>query len=438
MLGYRRVVLFLSRSFSNYSFTSRRVTVFRDAHAREGSRTSVQEAASAKLALETSAEKIEGDRISVEGRKLKTGHGKGGSTWQEKYATLTPPMLGHEIEEELVAENQAATLRPVTLTGGTGGLGVYVDDDGVEDINKEKRYRDDIVNKSGMGFGTKGTTLIKRHGELSEHDEEVVGKRLHTTVKRKPIPPISLELLLPLSVIDLTPSPPSISRRRRRNELRSHCRYRAALFHRRAVTVSALKALSRSSVPSSPGLPPFSVAQLCSIVTGTISVPPAIPSVVPLSPSCSGFALLCSVLGLLASSLKREESGSGGKSTLEELIREEEKKKEKINRKDYWLREGIIVKVHYSRQGQMFKSQVQSMHKEILQSPWLCELMAFHINLRETKVQSRKAHAFFDGCSLTFKDGKPALTCELLDSIKIDIDLTCSICLNFVKKTRKE
>ncbi|MED6155216.1 E3 ubiquitin-protein ligase bah1, variant 2 [Stylosanthes scabra] len=89
-------------------------------------------------------------------------------------------------------------------------------------------------------------------------------------------------------------------------------------------------------------------------------------------------------------------------------------------------------KVHYSKQGQMFKSQVQSMHKEILQSPWLCELMAFHINLRETKDKSRKAHAFFGGCSLTFKDGKPALTCELLDSTNIDIDLTCSICLDTV------
>ncbi|XLS94827.1 hypothetical protein HN51_070835 [Arachis hypogaea] len=92
------------------------------------------------------------------------------------------------------------------------------------------------------------------------------------------------------------------------------------------------------------------------------------------------------------------------------------------------------MQVHYSKQGQMFKSQVQSMHKEILQSPWLCELMAFHINLRETKVQSRKAHAFFDGCSLTFKDEKPALTCELLDSIKIDIDLTCSICLKLLSR----
>ena len=89
----------------------------------------------------------------------------------------------------------------------------------------------------------------------------------------------------------------------------------------------------------------------------------------------------------------------------------------------------LSLQIHYSKQGQLFKSQIQSMHKEILQSPWLCELMAFHINLRETKVKSRKAHALFDGCSLTFKDGKPALTCELFDSIKVDIDLTCSICL---------
>ncbi|XLT24148.1 hypothetical protein S245_055665, partial [Arachis hypogaea] len=86
--------------------------------------------------------------------------------------------LSHEIEEELVAENQAATLPAVTLNGGTGGLGVFVDNDGAEDVDEETRDRDDIVNNSGMGFGTKGTTLTKRHGELSEHDEEVVGKRV--------------------------------------------------------------------------------------------------------------------------------------------------------------------------------------------------------------------------------------------------------------------
>ncbi|KAJ4710003.1 DNA/RNA-binding protein KIN17 [Melia azedarach] len=36
---------------------------------------------------------------------------------------------------------------------------------------------------------------------------------------------------------------------------------------------------------------------------------------------------------------------TSGKSALDELMREEEKVKEKMNRKDYWLCEGIIVKV---------------------------------------------------------------------------------------------
>ncbi|KAL4394774.1 hypothetical protein S83_005044 [Arachis hypogaea] len=134
----------------------------RNGHAREGSTTSVQEAAFAKLALETGAEKIEGDRIGVERGKLKTDYGKGGSTWQGKCATLTPPMLGREIEEELVVENQTATLPAVILNGGTGGLGVYVNDDGAGDVDEGTRDRDDIVNNSGMGFGTKGTTLTKR------------------------------------------------------------------------------------------------------------------------------------------------------------------------------------------------------------------------------------------------------------------------------------
>lgn len=89
-------------------------------------------------------------------------------------------------------------------------------------------------------------------------------------------------------------------------------------------------------------------------------------------------------------------------------------------------------KIHYSKQGQAFKSQAQSMHLEILQSPWLCELMAFHINMRETKPQQRKASALFDGCSLVINEGKPSLHCELFDSIKLDIDLTCSVCLDIV------
>ncbi|KAG7595617.1 Zinc finger RING-type [Arabidopsis suecica] len=96
-------------------------------------------------------------------------------------------------------------------------------------------------------------------------------------------------------------------------------------------------------------------------------------------------------------------------------------------------------KIHESRQGQAFKTQVQKMRIEILQSPWLCELMAFHINLKESKKESGATvaspppvHALFDGCALTFDDGKPLLSCELSDSVKVDIDLTCSICLDTV------
>ncbi|XP_008789880.1 probable E3 ubiquitin-protein ligase BAH1-like 1 [Phoenix dactylifera] len=89
-------------------------------------------------------------------------------------------------------------------------------------------------------------------------------------------------------------------------------------------------------------------------------------------------------------------------------------------------------KVHYSKQGQAFRSQAQSMHIEILQSPWLCELMAFYVNLRQSKVNSKAFVGLFEDCSLTFDDDKPMLACGLFDSTKVDIDLTCSICLDTV------
>lgn len=88
--------------------------------------------------------------------------------------------------------------------------------------------------------------------------------------------------------------------------------------------------------------------------------------------------------------------------------------------------------VHYSKQGQAFKSRSVSMQIEILQSPWLYELMAFHINLRESKVRSGDG---LEGCSLIFDDGKPSLYFEVFDSFKHNIDLSCSICLVSKPKT---
>ncbi|PKA52722.1 putative E3 ubiquitin-protein ligase BAH1-like 1 [Apostasia shenzhenica] len=88
-------------------------------------------------------------------------------------------------------------------------------------------------------------------------------------------------------------------------------------------------------------------------------------------------------------------------------------------------------KVHYSKQGQAFRSKAQNFHIDILQSPWLSELMAFYINLRE-KEKNKPAQGLLGDCNLTVTDGRPILSCSLLDSLKLDIDLTCSICLETV------
>ncbi|XVE73313.1 hypothetical protein DITRI_Ditri11bG0107700 [Diplodiscus trichospermus] len=91
-------------------------------------------------------------------------------------------------------------------------------------------------------------------------------------------------------------------------------------------------------------------------------------------------------------------------------------------------------KVHPSKKGQAFMSEAQRMHMEILQSPWLWELMAFHINAREANVKSGKSTPalFEDSYDKCYNDGKPCLCCQLFDSVKLDIDLICSICLDTV------
>ncbi|KAJ4726931.1 E3 ubiquitin-protein ligase BAH1-like [Melia azedarach] len=89
-------------------------------------------------------------------------------------------------------------------------------------------------------------------------------------------------------------------------------------------------------------------------------------------------------------------------------------------------------KIHFCcKQGPAFKSQAQSMQIEILQSPWLRELVALHINLRDqTDVVNSTASS--ESYKLTFNDGKPSLSCQLFDSIELDIDLTCPVCLETV------
>ncbi|XP_076915863.1 E3 ubiquitin-protein ligase NLA-like [Bidens hawaiensis] len=89
-------------------------------------------------------------------------------------------------------------------------------------------------------------------------------------------------------------------------------------------------------------------------------------------------------------------------------------------------------KIHGSNQGEAFRSRVQSMHTEILQSPWLYELIAFHINLTETKGKMGNRAELFERCGIIFDDGKPSLSCHLSHAVTLEIDLTCSVCLDTV------
>lgn len=88
-----------------------------------------------------------------------------------------------------------------------------------------------------------------------------------------------------------------------------------------------------------------------------------------------------------------------------------------------------LLQIHYSKQGQAFKSRAVSMQVEILQSPWLYELMALHVNLREAKANMGSAPLQLDGFNLIFDSTKPSLSFELFDTISLNIELTCSICL---------
>lgn len=57
------------------------------------------------------------------------------------------------------------------------------------------------------------------------------------------------------------------------------------------------------------------------------------------------------------SSKKVESSSSRKRSALDDIIKMEESKKEKINRKDYWLAEGIVVKIMTKSLGDKFYKQ---------------------------------------------------------------------------------
>ncbi|KAL2484549.1 putative E3 ubiquitin-protein ligase BAH1-like [Abeliophyllum distichum] len=88
-------------------------------------------------------------------------------------------------------------------------------------------------------------------------------------------------------------------------------------------------------------------------------------------------------------------------------------------------------KVHCSVNGRIFKSKIRAEHIEPLQSPWLMELGALYINFNEPNGGKQDIGGPFS-CDLSATE--PIMTLTLPDSVKLEYNLTCAICLDMVYK----
>ncbi|XAR69836.1 Ubiquitin--protein ligase [Bertholletia excelsa] len=87
-------------------------------------------------------------------------------------------------------------------------------------------------------------------------------------------------------------------------------------------------------------------------------------------------------------------------------------------------------KVHSSENGRKFKSKMHAKHMEILQSPWLIELGAFCINFNEQ--HGGQSDELFRPFSYHFDSTEAVMTFLLPDSMTLEYNLNCAICLELV------
>lgn len=88
-------------------------------------------------------------------------------------------------------------------------------------------------------------------------------------------------------------------------------------------------------------------------------------------------------------------------------------------------------KIQSSSEGGHFKSQLVGQHKEFIQSPWLIELLALYFNLKNND-KHESLPELCSGCTCDVSDDKVTLACVLQDALKVEAEVTCSICLDTV------
>ncbi|GJS03334.1 probable E3 ubiquitin-protein ligase BAH1-like protein [Tanacetum coccineum] len=89
-------------------------------------------------------------------------------------------------------------------------------------------------------------------------------------------------------------------------------------------------------------------------------------------------------------------------------------------------------KVHNCESGMNYKSKLQAKHLDIIQSPWLIELVALYINVNGS--DSLMSDELFGPLTFDFNMSaeESVLTLTLLGSEKYDCSFTCPICLDIV------
>ncbi|KAM7274898.1 hypothetical protein ACFE04_016764 [Oxalis oulophora] len=88
-------------------------------------------------------------------------------------------------------------------------------------------------------------------------------------------------------------------------------------------------------------------------------------------------------------------------------------------------------KVHHSVNGKNFREKMMAEHLELLKSPWLIELGAFYLNSNGIESGEFREFPGFVSCD-DLSGSQPKITLALPNSIKLEYDLTCAICLETV------
>ena len=87
----------------------------------------------------------------------------------------------------------------------------------------------------------------------------------------------------------------------------------------------------------------------------------------------------------------------------------------------------VLLQVHSSVNGENFKSRMHAEHIELLHSPWLIELGAFYLN--SSGLDGCELDGVYGHFSCDLNITEAVMTLILPDSIKLEYNLTCAICL---------